>query len=420
MESGPRVRRRFLAPKPPSAFFFLGVPSIYGSMLSYLIHLVRSGQHERIAWALCHFFTTCMVFLPFSVVAVNGLFFRASRNRAVQLCAVHFCWNSHLILPAVSVSPFLAHKRWVAPSERYGEVLYDALCFVLFVCGPVVVCTGVLKGVVSKRKARFSWRHRAALGTSCLVVFLCYLAGTLYVRPETFWVTVSSAAGFYFYTLASYLPSNPQGDGPEITGAREWPYLRTFLRPFLWDPIYEYMQMEVVMDEAARPSRTSSRTGSSTDLRTRGERDAEAAKTLRRAEEAVREALRHLEGLDATAEVRRLSQTLDASADSVARCALATADGARGTLREGEAVVMGFHTHGIIPFNTGLMTYGDAWAKQIAPVIRRCVVATDAFTHVVPWMRDLGQWLGARECTRLRPSSAPATPRPPRRQTSWR
>ena len=30
----------------------------------------------------------------------------------------------------------------------------------------------------------------------------------------------------------------------------------------------------------------------------------------------------------------------------------------------------------------------------------KAVVCTDAFTHVIPWMRDLGQWLGAREVTR--------------------
>ena len=28
--------------------------------------------------------------------------------------------------------------------------------------------------------------------------------------------------------------------------------------------------------------------------------------------------------------------------------------------------------------------------------LRKAVVCTDAFTHVIPWMRDLGQWLGAR------------------------
>ena len=46
-------------------------------------------------------------------------------------------------------------------------------------------------------------------------------------------------------------PQNPQGDGPEITGAREWPALRAWLKPFLWDPIYAYMGLTVVLDEAA-------------------------------------------------------------------------------------------------------------------------------------------------------------------------
>ena len=50
----------------------------------------------------------------------------------------------------------------------------------------------------------------------------------------------------------------------------------------------------------------------------------------------------------------------------------------RGELRRGEAVVFGFHTHGIIPFNAGLMTYGQQWAELVSPHVPRCIVATDA------------------------------------------
>ena len=134
-----------------------------------------------------------------------------------------------------------------------------------------------------------------------------------------------------------------------------------------------------------------------------GDGAADAAATiasLGAAEASVRDALRHLGDLEATGEVRRLGDALAAAAGDLRRCGEATKDGAGGELRRGEAVVLGFHTHGIIPFNAGLMTYGDAWARLVSPTLPRCIVATDAFTHVVPWMRDLGQWLGARECTR--------------------
>ena len=292
----------------------------------------------------------------------------------------------------VMVWPFLLYKAQSGVGT-YGEVLYDAACVDIFVVAPVVIATGYVKGVVSKRRRRFGWRHRAGLGLSCLFVFGCYLAGTSFARAATLEVALFCAASFYLYTVGSYLPQNPQGDGPEITGAREWPALRAWLKPFLWDPIYAYMGLTLVLDEAPRPRRPSDG----------GDGAAAAAATvasLGAAEASVRDALRHLGDLEATGEVRRLGDALAAAAGDLRRCGEATKDGAGGELRRGEAVVLGFHTHGIIPFNAGLMTYGDAWARLVSPTLPRCIVATDAFTHVVPWMRDLGQWLGARECTR--------------------
>ena len=311
-----------------------------------------------------------MVLAPGAVVVVNGLFFRAKGNAVVQLCAVHMCWNAHCMLLVVMVLPFLVFKEWTG-AGTYGEVLYDAACVDTFVVAPLVIATGYVKGLVSKRRRRFYWRHRAYLGLSCLFVFGCYLLGTSFVRPKTFEVSVACAGAFYVYTVSSYLPQNPQGDGPEITGAREWPALRTWLRPFLWDPVYEYMRLTVVVDEAPRPRRPSDPGG-------RFEEEREAAAALERAEAAVRVALGHLGDLEATAEVRRLGATLGQCAGDLNRCASATADGHRGELRRGEAVVFGFHTHGIIPFNAGLMTYGQQWAELVSPHVPRCIVATDA------------------------------------------
>ncbi|KAJ1456413.1 diacylglycerol acyltransferase [Pelagophyceae sp. CCMP2097] len=43
------------------------------------------------------------------------------------------------------------------------------------------------------------------------------------------------------------------------------------------------------------------------------------------------------------------------------------------------------------------MTYVEEW-QALLPA-QHIVLATDAFTHSIVWMRDIGQWLGARECT---------------------
>jgi len=61
----------------------------------------------------------------------------------------------------------------------------------------------------------------------------------------------------------------------------------------------------------------------------------------------------------------------------------------------GEPVIFGWHVHGLLPFNSALMTVLPDFCRR-----EHCVVVSDAFTHVVAGLRDLGQWLGSRECTR--------------------
>ena len=136
--------KRFAARlKPASAFFFLGVPIIYGCLLVAAIALCARGRHEVVAGILCHFLTTGMVFLPVVVVAANGAFFRRRTNAAVQLCAVHLCWNAHLLPMASAAYPFLAHRYWRGVGS-YAGVLYDASGLVLFVCGPVVLALSLI------------------------------------------------------------------------------------------------------------------------------------------------------------------------------------------------------------------------------------------------------------------------------------
>ena len=195
--------------KPASAFFLVGTPAIYGSILAWITHQVRSGRHETVAWALCHLLTSVMVLFPVVVVLLNGFFFRSTTNRVAQLCAVHICWNAHTFTMMVMVWPFLLYKAQSGVGT-YGEVLYDAACVDIFVVAPVVIATGYVKGVVSKRRRRFGWRHRAGLGLSCLFVFGCYLAGTSFARAATLEVALFCAASFYLYTVGSYLPQTGQ------------------------------------------------------------------------------------------------------------------------------------------------------------------------------------------------------------------
>ena len=86
-----------------------------------------------------------------------------------------------------------------------------------------MIATGAVKGVASRRRERFGWRHRAYLGRACLFVFLCYLGGTRgaashgpapaedarrhWVRGETLRTTFVASAGFYAYAAASPAPA---------------------------------------------------------------------------------------------------------------------------------------------------------------------------------------------------------------------
>jgi len=379
----PFLRRSALerVARSASACFLLGLPA--GGVVAVAVAIVLGGPaaREAVARVLCHLLTSGAALAPTLVVLVNGFGAQNESNPVVQICAVHMIWNAHLVAPCVAFYPFLIHAY--ATGATYAEVLYDATCFFAFVCAPVVMATGAVKGVASRRRERFGWRHRAILGVACLFVFGCYFAGTCWVRAASVPATLAASAGFYVYAFTSYLPPQPQGDGPEISGAREWPALKEFLRPFLLAPVERYLGLDVVLDAPAAK-----------------DGDAAAAAALRKAERAVRAAVGHLSDVAPTAEVRRLSEDLSASAALVGARAAAEASGRQGALTRGEAVIVGFHPHGIIPFVAALMTLSPAWKKRVAPALERVVVCTDAFTHVVPWMRDLGQWLGGRECTR--------------------
>ena len=153
-------------------------------------------------------------------------------------------WNAHLVAPCVAFYPFLIHAYATGATyeprrgtllplgferatpavsnaatvfvslersrRRYAEVLYDATCFFAFVCAPVVMATGAVKGVASRRRERFGWRHRAILGVACLFVFGCYFAGTCWVRAASVPATLAASAGFYVYAFTSCVFRRPR------------------------------------------------------------------------------------------------------------------------------------------------------------------------------------------------------------------
>jgi len=63
----------------------------------------------------------------------------------------------------------------------------------------------------------------------------------------------------------------------------------------------------------------------------------------------------------------------------------------------GRPTVAGFHPHGVIPYTAGLITMSKSWRERYATVPH---VLTDFFTHLIPLMRDIAQWVGGREVSR--------------------
>ena len=321
---------------------------------------------------------------------MNGLVLKRPANPLVQLCACHFVWNSHVIGHAAMAVPFLLHKYLQHAS--YWDVLYDYLVFVCFVAAPVELSTGIVKGYVTQR--RLNWRHRAVMGVACCHVTFFFTLGTYYVRPHSFTLTVLCTFGFYGYASATYLPANPQGQPPEITGSREWPWLKHMLWDFLWDPILRYMQLSIifdsVVDDASWVGIPQRKAAPDQDALLRAERYAmdamsELAPLCRGRNSHRAHPFRQIESKLRTAvdALKKELQNTEPQPDDI------------HGLEVGEAVILGYHPHGIIPFNAAMMTMCHEFQLPT-----RCVVAVDAFVHAVLWMRDLGQWLGARECTR--------------------
>ena len=110
-----------------------------------------------------------------------------------------------------------------------------------------------VKGVATRRRERFGWRHRAGLGGACFGVFSVYVWTQR--SSASLPATLAASMAFYLYAAASYLPPQPEADGPEITGAREWPALRVWLKPFLLDAVEAYLGLEVVRDAPATRAR---------------------------------------------------------------------------------------------------------------------------------------------------------------------
>lgn len=329
---------------------------------------------------------TAMCVVPLIVLLLNSLILKDKQNQLVQLCAVHFVWNAHVIGHAAMALPFLAMR---SSHESYWLTMYDLCVFWIFVCAPLEMSTGIVKSLTSKRKIRFCWRHRAVLGVLVCQLTTCYFFGTYYVRPSSFKVTASCTFLFYAYAGSSYLPANPQGDGPEITGSREWPWLKTFLRPILWDPIFEYMRLRVLAADDADVRRTFDVNANDAALE-------RVADTVARARNELRQLYDSETMPPSSHKLRRADEALENAARLVTESCCC--DRAASLLQADEAALFGYHVHGIIPLNAALMTLHPDFVACANS--NRVVLATDAMTHVVCWMRDLGQWLGVRECTR--------------------
>lgn len=353
-----------------TAFFVLGIPVVAAVLVlvgARYVHI--SKNRELLAAMVVHGTSTGLVTLPLLVCAAHGVYVK--NNALVQLCAVHLVWNAHLVALGLSFYPFLV-EALLRPDGTHAGVLRDTAQFFLWCCAPLVLATGAVKGVATRRRGRFGWRHRALLGLGCFLLFAAYVWTQR--RAESIRATLAASMAFYLYAAASYLPPQPQADGPEITGSREWPALRVWLKPFLLDPVETYLGLEVHCDAPAPRRRV----------------DEIKLARLEKAAFATRAALQHLAPLGA--DVGQATRDLVKAAATLDALAVIEARGAGNSVRDGEACVVGFHPHGVLPIDAALATL--RWPRG------RAIICTDAFTHVIPWMRDLGQWLGAREVTR--------------------
>ena len=357
-----------------TAFFVLGLPVVAAAIaLAGARYVPETRRRELLAALLVHGASTGLVALPLAVCGLHGYHRRTSALH--QLCATHLVWNAHLVAPGLSFYPFLVESFLLRSDPgTHAGVLRDTTSYFVWCCAPLVLATGAVKGVATRRRERFGWRHRAGLGGACFLVFAVYVWTQR--SSASLPATLAASMAFYLYAAASYLPPQPEADGPEITGAREWPALRVWLKPFLLDAVEAYLGLEVVRDAPA-PRRSV---------------DAAALQRLERAAAATREAINEVTPLAPTAEIRRAVRDLSRAAATLDGLAASEERGERHALREGEACLVGFHPHGVVPFDAALATLRWPCGKA--------VVCTDAFTHVIPWMRDLGQWLGAREVTR--------------------
>ena len=369
-------------------------------------------KKQLVSFVMVQTLVTGCVVVPTVVVLLNGRFFR-SHGPLSQLCAVHFCWNAHLIGHASMAVPFVL-QEWSRKTSN-SEALYDYFVFMFFVCAPLELSTGIVKRWTSKTKNVFDWRHRAGLGICLCHLTFFFVSATYYVRPKSFVLTACATFGFYGYAGATYLPNQPQGQPPEITGSREWPWLKEWLRPYLWAPIAKYMQIKVLFDDDRQQSLTTLESTTKT-LSSLKEAERLAAKAveelapfiigghvprahpIRQLETKLQAALNDLRRIQRTTQEKNNEDdygTRNGDGDDDDKKEFISKRHNNCGLEEGEAVIVGYHPHGIIPFNSAIMT--TLFDFKLGT---RCVVATDAFIHAVAWMRDLGQWLGVRECTR--------------------
>ena len=305
--------------------------------------------------------------IPSLLVCVNALAPGRLSRRLCELCAVWLLWNGGWLVYLSMLWPFLmcsVATRFTLYKASYGDILYDFAVFVSFIAFPVVLCSGILKVISVKMSWRWGWQQRAGLGASLVLATLCTWAGQLYFRPQAFGVTVVLSLGFYMYTVLTFLPPllRPTAPGPEVSGRRQWLWMRSLLHTHILHLAISYFDLTVRLDRPFAP----------------------VGAGRKEQGEGVRGSEKWPGGAGGDGEGER--GVGGGAGDG---------DGEAGALG---AMMMGFHPHGIIPVAAGLMSLTAGWRRYFGELVPCMMI--DFMIHLIPVWRDVVQWVGAREVSR--------------------
>jgi hypothetical protein len=293
-------------------------------------------------WAL----TFSSVF-PVSTIAFNAVTGgKLIPHSLVEICIIFLLWCSFLVGYAGFILPFMV-ARWSGlwGDYTYEGVAYDYLCFVTFVPSPMILTSGIFKMISTKNKWKWNWRQRAVLGSSKILIVVFFWLGQFYVRPDTFTLTLWMSLAFYMYCMSTYLPAQPEGEGPEVTGSRMWPSSRTW-GWWLWDPAIQYLGMKVIFDGDEKGGKEDD---ASTAVKAKLRAKLRSGLVSSQAELAgvLKSLGEHCNDIRVCG-VRRILQEQASKLGVMAEEADDSTN--EPSLYPNDAAIMGFHPHGIIPY----------------------------------------------------------------------